>query len=139
MADHDHEGTLHTDDADAPDPQHHETEVADRGVGHELLDVGLHHRNQSAVDDSDYGEQHHQASDPGREGYLGKERHRKSEEPIGSDFEHDGGQQDAAGRGCLDVCIGKPGVKREHRDLDRECQSEGAAEPRVPALASRCS
>ena len=51
---------LHVHRADA---EHDEAQVAHRGVGHQLLHVRLHHRDQRAVDDADDGEQR----DPRRE------------------------------------------------------------------------
>ena len=41
---------------EAEDAEHHESQVADRGVGDQLLDVRLHHRDQRAIDDADDGQ-----------------------------------------------------------------------------------
>ena len=44
------------------DSEHHESQVAHRGIRHQLLHVGLHHRDQRSVDDAGDGE----CRDPGR-------------------------------------------------------------------------
>ncbi len=36
--------------------KHDETQVAHRGIRHQLLHIGLHHRHQRAVDDADDGQ-----------------------------------------------------------------------------------
>ena len=46
---------FHALGAQRGDTEHHKTKVADRGVGHQFLHVGLHHGDQRAVDDADDG------------------------------------------------------------------------------------
>ena len=40
--------------------EHHETQVTNRRIGNQALEIGLHHRDQRAVDDPDHGERHEQ-------------------------------------------------------------------------------
>ena len=53
MIDHDQQRALHTLQRQRPNAEHHEPEVGDGRIGDELLEIGLHHRHQAAVDDSD--------------------------------------------------------------------------------------
>ena len=49
-------GTVEALLGEGEDSQHHEAEMADRGIRHQLFHVGLHHGHQRAVDDADDGE-----------------------------------------------------------------------------------
>ena len=56
MIDHDHQRPLHTLHGQREDTEHDEPEVTHRRVGHELLEVRLHHRHERAIHDSDDGQ-----------------------------------------------------------------------------------
>ena len=103
--------------------------MAHRGVGDQLLDVGLDHGHEGAVDDTDHRQDHHDPADGRAERHLRKQRHREPEEAVGPDLEHHGGQQHAARGRCLDVGIRQPGVERKDRHLDREGDRERREEP----------
>jgi hypothetical protein len=74
------DGALHALHVHGADAQHDEAQVAHRRIGHQLLHVGLDHRDERAVDDSDDGQQR----DPGREGRgrLRKQRKRKPQQAV---------------------------------------------------------
>ena len=60
VAHHLHDRALDAEQVEADEPQHHVAQVADRRVGDDLLDVGLHEREARAVDDAHHGERHDQ-------------------------------------------------------------------------------
>ena len=119
----------HAQGRQAEQAQHHEAQVADRGVGHQLLDVRLHHGHQGAVDDAD----HRQDADRRGEGRhaLGEQRHGEAQHAVGAHLQQHAGQDHRAGGRRLDVGVGQPGVQRKDRHLDGEGQEEGREEPEL--------
>ena len=87
------------------DSEHDKSKVAHRRIRHQLLHVGLHHRDQRAINDADDG----QRDDPAGALLRGAGKHRdtKAQQPVGAHFQHDGRQHDRAGCGRLDVRIGQ--------------------------------
>ncbi len=115
------------------DAHRHEAHVRDRGVGDELLHVGLRQRHERGVDDGDDREEEHEA----RELLAGdgEHRHREAQETVGAHLQQDCRQDHrACGRG-LDVRVRQPCVHRPHRQLHGERGEEG--EPQVPLHVGR--
>ena len=102
--------------------QHNEAHVRNRAVGHQALDILLFQGHQGTVDDADQGEHDQQGCIAG-EG-LGEEWHDQAQQAVGTHLEQDPGQDDGAGRRCLDMGVGQPGVERKQRDLDRKGQGK---------------
>ena len=109
--------------------QHHKTEMAHRGIGHQFLQIRLHHRHQGAVNDADHGQGANHGS--GRERGFGKQRDGEAEKTIGPHLKKDTGQNDRASRGRLHVGIGKPGMEGEEGDFNREGKGEGQKQPHL--------
>ena len=103
-------------------PEEDEAHVADRGVGHQLLDVGLDQRDQRAVDDADDCERRHQR----HEGVprVGQQSPVEAQQTVRAHLEQDTREDDRPGARRLDVSVGQPGVEREHGHLDEERQRE---------------
>jgi hypothetical protein len=72
---------------DRQEPQHHEAEVGDGGVGHELLHVVLHPGDQSSVEDADEREPHQERLRHLRG--FGEERQGEAQESVGAKLEQD--------------------------------------------------
>ena len=127
VSQHLEDGAVHAGAGEAVDAQHHEAEVADRGVGDQLLHVGLDEGDQRSVDDADDG----QGDDPGRVavGFGGEESDVEAQQAVGAHLEQDSGEQHRARGGRLDVGIRQPGVEGEDRNLDGEGQEESEEEP----------
>ena len=104
-----------------------EPEVRHRRVGDELLDVVLGVCHQRPVHDPD----HPQDEDPRphHEGRVGEDRDGEPEESVHAELQQHPGQDHRSGGRGLDVRVGEPGVKREHRHLDRERQRERQEAP----------
>ncbi len=96
--------------------------VADRAVGDQLLEVGLGHRREGAVDDIDDPEQRHP------QGQLLRRprtyRIGDADDAVGAELEEDAGQDHADRRRRLDVGVRQPGVEREDRHLDGEADEQ---------------
>ena len=60
---------------------------------------------------------------------CGKRPRLNRKQPVGPELQEHPGQQDRTGGRGLDVGVGKPGVQREDRDLDREGECESGEEP----------
>ena len=118
---------------EAEDSEHDETQVAHRGICHQLLHVGLHHRNQRAVEDADNGQDHDPSGAVARR--VRKHRHAKTQQPVGAHFQHYGRQHYRARGRSFDVRVRQPGVQREYRDFDGECDEEAEEQPQL--LAAR--
>ncbi len=106
-------------DGDAQDDVAH---VADRAVGHQLLEVGLGHGREGAVDDVDDAEQGHPAGQ-----LLGRPRTDRigdADDAVAAQLQQHAGQDHADRRRRLDVGVGQPGVEREHRHLDGEADEQ---------------
>src|SRR5436189_1499806 len=63
------------------------------------------------------------------QGHGREQGQREPQEPVGPHLEQDAREQHRPGRGRFHVCVGKPGVEREHRHLDGEREEEGAEQP----------
>ena len=76
---------LHALPVQRGDPEHDEAEMAHARIRDELLHVGLHHRNQSAVDDA----HNRQRRQRGREcdGRVRKQREGEPHESVGAHLE----------------------------------------------------
>src|SRR6202167_2778206 len=108
-------------------PEHHETQVTNRRIGNYALEVGLHHGDQRAVDDPDYGQRHEQRNRLDRDG--GKQRNRETQKAVGAHLEHHAREDHRARRGRVRVSVRQPGMHMPHRSLDRERQRERREQP----------
>ena len=108
-------------------PQHDEAQVAHRRVGDQLLEIGLHHGHQRAIDDADDRQQ--QEHRQGGLRRLREERNRETHEAVAAHLEQDGGQNHRTRGRRLDVRVRQPGVQRPHRHLDGEGEREGREIP----------
>ena len=127
MGDHVDHGAGGGDPAADEDPQHHEAEVADRGVGDESVEVVLADGGQPPVDDPDDGRHEQDRGGPG--GRLGEERQDQGDHAVGADLVQDSDQEDRGARRGLLGGVGQPGVHRDHGGLDGECDHEGHEDP----------
>ncbi|MCY1236804.1 hypothetical protein D9M72_494770 [compost metagenome] len=60
---------------------------------------------------------------------LRQHRQREPQEPIGAHLQEHAGKDDAACRWSLHMGVRQPGMERDHRHLDRECDKEGKEQP----------
>ena len=129
VAHHLHHRALDADQVEAHEPEHHVAQVADRRVGDDLLDVGLHEREAGAVQDADDRER----AEDGREhpGRIREQRERELHEAVRPHLQQDAGEDHRACRGRLDVRVGEPRVERHDGHLDRERQREGHEQDRL--------
>ena len=129
------DGALHALHVRRADAQDDEAHVAHRGVGHQLLHVRLHHRDERAVDDAD----DRQRADVGShlQRGVGEQREREPDQPVGAHLQQDAGQDHRAGRRRLHVRVRQPRVEREQRHLDREREREGQEEPELRLRVER--
>ena len=111
------------------DAKGHEAHVRHRRIGNQLLHVVLHQGDQADVDHRDQRQQDHQPR-PLLAG-VGHDRQREADEAVATDLQHDRRQDHRAAGRRLHVRIRKPGVHREHRDLDREPGHEGEEQPHL--------
>ena len=111
------------------EPEHHVAEVADRRVGDDLLDVGLHEREAGAVEDAHDRERH----DHGREQLrrIGEQREAELHEAVRAHLQQHAGEDHRARGRRLDVRVGQPRVQRHDRHLDRERQRERGEQHRL--------
>ena len=129
VAHHLDDGALDADQIEADEPEHHVAEVADRRVGDDLLDVGLHPREAGAVDDAHDRQRH----DERRElaGGVGKERKAELHEAVRPHLQQHAGQDHRACGRRLDVRVRQPRVQRHDRHLDGERQPERGEQDRL--------
>src|SRR5439155_9757791 len=59
------------------------------------------------------------------------------QEAIDADLQQDAGEDDAAGRGSLDVRQRQPSMKRKERHLDRKSGEEGNEDENLPVERKR--
>ena len=123
------DGALHALRVHRGDAEHDEPEMADARIRDELLHVGLHHRDQRAVDDADDREDGEIRRE--ERGGERKERKRESHAAVRAHLQQHAGQNHRAGGRRLDVRVGQPGVEREQRHLDRERERERQEEPEL--------
>mmetsp|Transcript_15026 Transcript_15026/g.35416 ORF Transcript_15026/g.35416 Transcript_15026/m.35416 type:complete len:1189 (-) Transcript_15026:477-4043(-) len=135
VRDHLHEATRDAQLVEDEEAERHKAHVGDGRVGHQLLHVLLHQRDQADVD---HGDQRHRDDQPGPlVGRIGRDRQRKAQEAVAAELQHDGRQHDRTAGRRLDVGIGQPGVHRPHRHLDREGGQEGKEKPGLGGAAQR--
>ena len=129
MVDHLEDAALEAQGVQREDAEHHEAEVAHRAVGDQALPVLLDESDKRSVNDPDDRE----SGDPPHRfaARLGQERNREPHEAVGPHLQQHPGQDDRTGGGRLDVGVRKPGVEREHRDLDGEPDEEGEEHPEL--------
>jgi len=127
VVDHLEQRSLPGHDVEGEEAEHHEAQVGDRGVGHQLLHVDLHPGDEGAVEDADHRERDEQRLR--LQARLREERQRETQEAIGAELEEDAGQDHRAAGRRFDVGVGQPGVHREHRHLDGEGQRERREQP----------
>ena len=101
--------------------------MGDRGIGHEFLQIGLHHGDERAVDNPDDGQDANERGKLARR--SGKQRQAEAQHAVGPHFQQNACQDDGARRGRLNVRIGQPGVEREKGNLDGKGDEEGQEEP----------
>jgi hypothetical protein len=129
VGDHLVDGPLRALHVHGRDAQDDEPEMADARVRHELLHVGLHHRDERAVDDADHGQRREQRREV--HGRCREQRERKPQQPVRPHLQQHAGQDHGAGGRRLHVRVGQPCVERKQRDLDRERQREGEKQPEL--------
>ena len=96
--------------------------MADRPVGEQLLEVGLAHRDERAVDDADDADQ----ADPPRQ-FVRRpraDREGDADEAVAAELQQHAGQDHADRRRRLDVRVRQPRVQRDDRHLDREADEQ---------------
>src|SRR5262249_26933340 len=122
MIDHHHHRAIEPGLVQAKNAEHAKPKVTEARIGHQFLHVGLHHRGERAVNDSD----NRQADHPGQEllGRIGKEGKRKTHKSVRPHFQQDSGKNDRAGRGRFHVGIRQPRMEGEHRNFDRKADKE---------------
>ena len=129
------DGADEPDGRERGDAEHHEAEVRDRRVGDELLEVGLHERDERPVDDPDHGEDADRRRELHRR--VREERDGDPQEAVAAHLQQDAGQDHRARRRGLDVRVGEPRVEREHRHLDGERERAGEEEPHLERRGDR--
>ena len=96
--------------------------MADRRIGDEPLEIGLHQCHERPVENPDHAQAEEPRGGCGRR--VGKHRQREPQEAVDADLEQHPGQIDAATRGGLDVGQRQPGVEGNDRDLHGEAGEE---------------
>ena len=124
VVDHDQHAALEPLRGEREHAEHDETEVGDRGVGDEALQVLLHRCADGAVDDADDSEGHHHRGGP--DGGLGEQVDAETHEPVGAELQHHRREDHRTCGGRLGVGVRQPGVQREQRHLD--CEGDGEAD-----------
>ena len=127
MRQHDEQRTIQPRLCETENPQHHKAQMAHRGIRDQLLQVGLNHRDQCAINNANEGERHDPRSVAAR--LLGKKAQVEAQHPIGAHLEQHSRQQHRTRGGSLHVRVGQPRMKREERNLYGECQEESQEQP----------
>ena len=127
VRDHQEQGALDALLVHGEEAQRHEAHMRHRRIGDELLDVGLHQRDQRGEDDRDHREREHHR----REGVARVREHRQRDpdEAVAAHLQEDARQDHRAGGRRLHVRVRQPGMDRPHRHLHREGGEEGEPEP----------
>ena len=95
----------------------------------------LNHRHQP---DINHGDQRQRDDEPGPFARgIRCNRHRKTQETVGAELQHDGCQHGRAPGRRLDVYIWQPGVHRPHRNLDGKCRKEREEKQRLRSTRQR--
>ncbi len=135
MGDHLYQAAGDAQVVEDEEAQGHEAHVRHRRVGHQLLHVLLDHGHQAHVDHGDERQRDHQPGPLVRS--VGGDRQRETQETVGAQLEHDGGQHGGTARGRFHVHVGEPGVHGPHRHLDGEGRKEGEENQRLRAAVER--
>ncbi|MCG3118110.1 MAG: hypothetical protein ALAOOOJD_00244 [bacterium] len=107
--------------------QHHEAEMAHRRIGHQLLDIRLHHRNPGAVNNADNGQNGDERGEEHRG--IGKQWQAETQKTVCSHFQEHAGQNHRTGGRRFDMRIRQPRVKRKHWNFNGEGKPERKKEP----------
>ena len=112
---------------EAEDAEDDEAQVADGGIGDQLLQIGLHQRDQRAIDDADDG----QHDDPAGAlcALVGEHADVEAHQAVGAHLQQHAGEQHGAGGGRFHVGIRQPCVQREKRHFYGERDKEAEEEP----------
>ena len=129
MRDHHHHAALEPVHRESEDPDHHEAHVGYRCIRHQLLGVRLHRSYPSRVQNPGHPKPHHHHHDRLVLHGPWEERKQEPDETVRSHLQEQGCEHHGSRRGCLDVSVGKPGVQREQRNLDRERQRKRSEQP----------
>ena len=83
--------------------QHHKSQMADRRVGDQLLQIGLNHGDQRAINNANQRQRH----DPRRivAGLFGEQAEIKAQHSVRTHLQQHAGQQHGPGSGSLNVCV----------------------------------
>ena len=138
VADHHDEPALQPVHGQREDPDHHEPHVRHRGVGDQLLGVGLDRRHPRRVDDPRHADDEHHRDDRRVLRRAREEGQQEPEEAVGPHLEQQRGQDHRARGGRLHMRVRQPGVQGEDRHLDPEGEREGREEPELLAHRQLC-
>ena len=127
VGDHADDGGVDADLGERGDAQHHKAHVPDRRERNKALHVGLRQTGERCIDDADDGQDADCRSPVLR--LFGEDRNGDPHKGVCAQFQQDGSQQHGADRRCGGVCVGEPGVEREHRHLDGEAKEQGGKHP----------
>src|SRR5262245_54042709 len=107
--------------------QHDQPKVTDGRIGHEFLDVSLHHGDYCATDNTyDRQRDHHRnCYQSGRR----KQRNRKAQKPIGAEFQKNNREDNRTDNKRLYISIRQPGMERKERNFYGEGKREGQKKP----------
>src|SRR5262245_41865862 len=107
--------------------QHNQPKVTDGRIGHEFLDVSLHHGDYSPIDNTyDRQRDHHRSRcQSGR----WEQRNRKAQKPIGAEFQKNSREDNRTGSGRLHMRIRQPGMERKERNFYGEGKRESEKKP----------
>ena len=118
MAEHLDDDALEGHFIPGEDSQKDKTHVADARVGDEAFEVALGKGQNGPVEDADDAQRHGKRGE--FRGCAGKEGDGKPQEAVPAGFQEQAGEDDAPRCGGLGVRIGKPGVERDGRELDKK-------------------
>ena len=107
-------------------PEGDESDLGQRRIGEETLQVALGAGDKGAIGDADHGQrQQDRRQGPAR---LRKEVEVEPDDPVGAELGHDRHEQDGPGGRSLGVGVRGPGVEGEDRRLDGKRCSKGDEE-----------
>nr|GEU28382.1 hypothetical protein [Tanacetum cinerariifolium] len=123
VRDHLHDGALHADGVEDEEAQRHKAHVCDRRIRDQFFHVLLDQRDQADVDHGDQRQRDHHARQVVRG--VRRDGQRETQEAVGAQFQHDGGQHGGAAGRRFHVDVRQPGVDREHRHFHGKRHEEG--------------
>ena len=126
MVEHQEHATGQALGAEGDGAERDEADLGQRGVGHQPLQVTLGAGDDGTVDDPDDGQGEQQRRQRLRG--LGEQAEVEADDPVGAQLGQHAREQHRALLGRLRVGVGRPGVQREERRLDREGRREGQEE-----------